>query len=413
MKLFLNGGGCGKQTILTYKEINKIINHNKPVLYVPLAMDETEHPYDSCYEWIKEEISSIDITNIEMVRSFEELADKDFNKYSLIYIGGGNTYKLLNGIKTTHTYDKLKEYIKNGGIVYGGSAGSVIFGKDINIIEVMDENKMIISTNNTEFNLNGINSNEFPNLDLEGTSEPIVLKTNILKKVISQTFFATSRNESRPILTGMNFRIDGSIMEVISTDSYRLAKKIILLDKNLDYKVNIVIPGKNLLELDKIMSDDEENLELHIFENKVLFKYKNILFLSRLLNGTYPATSSIIPTDFKVQVKCSCNGLFEMIDRASLLTSDRDKNIIRLELSHQDMIISSNSPEIGKVEEKMVVDSNDEISISFSSKYMLDSIKSFETNDVMLCMNNDNSPIIIKSDEDDSLIQLVLPIKTY
>ena len=312
--------------------------------------------------------------------------------------------------------ENIVEVVEYGSVVIGGKYIVEIIKKlpNTNItIEVMDENNMIISTNNTEFNLNGINSNEFPNLDLEGTSEPIVLKTNILKKVISQTFFATSRNESRPILTGMNFRIDGSIMEVISTDSYRLAKKIILLDKNLDYKVNIVIPGKNLLELDKIMSDDEENLELHIFENKVLFKYKNILFLSRLLNGTYPATSSIIPTDFKVQVKCSCNGLFEMIDRASLLTSDRDKNIIRLELSHQDMIISSNSPEIGKVEEKMVVDSNDEISISFSSKYMLDSIKSFETNDVMLCMNNDNSPIIIKSDEDDSLIQLVLPIKTY
>ena len=312
--------------------------------------------------------------------------------------------------------ENIVEVVEYGSVVIGGKYIVEIIKKlpNTNItIEVMDENKMIISTNNTEFNLNGINSNEFPNLDLEGTSEPIVLKTNILKKVISQTFFATSRNESRPILTGMNFRIDGSIMEVISTDSYRLAKKIILLDKNLDYKVNIVIPGKNLLELDKIMSEDEENLELHIFENKVLFKYKIILFLSRLLNGTYPATSSIIPTDFKVQVKCSCNGLFEMIDRASLLTSDRDKNIIRLELSHQDMIISSNSPEIGKVEEKMVVDSNDEISISFSSKYMLDSIKSFETNDVMLCMNNDNSPIIIKSDEDDSLIQLVLPIKTY
>lgn len=312
--------------------------------------------------------------------------------------------------------ENIVEVVEYGSVVIGGKYIVEIIKKlpNTNItIEVMDENKMIISTNNTEFNLNGINSNEFPNLDLEGTSEPIVLKTNILKKVISQTFFATSRNESRPILTGMNFRIDGSIMEVISTDSYRLAKKIILLDKNLDYKVNIVIPGKNLLELDKIMSEDEENLELHIFENKVLFKYKNILFLSRLLNGTYPATSSIIPTDFKVQVKCSCNGLFEMIDRASLLTSDRDKNIIRLELSHQDMIISSNSPEIGKVEEKMVVDSDDEISISFSSKYMLDSIKSFETNDVMLCMNNDNSPIIIKSDEDDSLIQLVLPIKTY
>ena len=177
--------------------------------------------------------------------------------------------------------------------------------------------------------------------------------------------------------------------------------------------MNIVIPGKNLLELDKIMGDDKDSLEIHIFENKILFKYKNILFLSRLLSGTYPATSSIIPTDFKVQIRCSCSGLFEMIDRASLLTSDRDKNIIRLELINQDLIISSNSPEIGKVEEKMLVDSMDEIAISFSSKYMLDSIKSFETTDVTLCMNNDNSPIIIQSDEDESLIQLVLPIKTY
>ena len=145
MKLFLNGGGCGKQTLLAYKEINKIIDHNKPVLYVPLAMDEEEHPYDSCYEWIKEEISSIDIPNIEMVKSFEELEKKDLYNYSLIYIGGGNTYKLLNGIKSTKIYDKLKEYILNDGIVYGSSAGTVIFGKSINIIEVMDKNEVNIT----------------------------------------------------------------------------------------------------------------------------------------------------------------------------------------------------------------------------------------------------------------------------
>ena len=142
MRLFLNGGGCGKQTLLTYTEINKIIDHNKSVLYIPLAMDEEDYPYDSCYEWIKEEISCIDIPNIEMVRSFEELEKKDLDNYSLIYIGGGNTYKLLNGIKTTKIYDKLKKYILNDGIVYGSSAGTVIFGKSINVIEVMDKNEI-------------------------------------------------------------------------------------------------------------------------------------------------------------------------------------------------------------------------------------------------------------------------------
>lgn len=330
-----------------------------------------------------------------------------------LYLSASDTDISIRCLIPTSDIVEVKEF---GSIVIGGKYIVEIIKKLPNVditIEVMDGYKMIVSTDNTEFNLNGINSNEFPNLDLEETKEPILLKTNLIKKIISQTFFATSRNESRPILTGINFRIDGHIMEVIATDSYRLAKKTIELDRNLDEIINIVIPGKNLLELDKIIDDNKENLEIHIFENKILFKYKNILFLSRLLSGTYPATSSIIPNDFSVLVECSCNGLYEMIDRASLLTSDRDKNTIKLELKNNEMVISSNSPEIGKVEEKMKVESNDEISISFSSKYMLDCIKSFETNNITMYMNNDNSPIIVKSSEDESLIQLVLPIKTY
>ena len=105
--------------------------------------------------------------------------------------------------------------------------------------------------------------------------------------------------------------------------------------------------------------------------------------------------------------------LFDMIDRASLLTSDKDKNTIKLVLKNRELTISSNSPEIGKVEEKVSIENDANISISFSSKYMLEAIKSFNTEKIHMLMNNDNSPIIVKSDEETSLIQLVLPIKTY
>lgn len=144
MRVFLNGGGSGEKTISTYKEINKIINHKKPVLYIPLAMDENEHPYDECYEWIKEEISVIDSPGIDMIRSFNELYNTDFNNYSMIFIGGGNTYKLLKGIKDSNCFDKFKDYINSDGIIFGGSAGAVIFGKDINSIKVMDENTVFL-----------------------------------------------------------------------------------------------------------------------------------------------------------------------------------------------------------------------------------------------------------------------------
>lgn len=311
--------------------------------------------------------------------------------------------------------DKLTSVNETGSIVIGGKYIVEIIKKLPNTditIEVIDGYKLIITTDNTEFNLNGINPNEFPNLDLDETKEPIIINNGIFKDMINQTVFATSPSETRPLLTGINFIISKNSLELLATDSYRLARKYVNIDHNIDNDVNIVIPGRNLIELTKMLDDDEENMELHLFSNKVLFKYKNTIFLSRLLSGTYPTTSNIIPKDFNIELECSFNDLFNMIDRASLLTSDREKNTIKLSLRKNELMISSNSPEIGKVEEKMEINSDKEINIAFSSKFMLDAIKSFNRDKILLCMNNDSSPIVIKSTEDESLIQLVLPIKT-
>ncbi len=280
-------------------------------------------------------------------------------------------------------------------------------------IEVIDGYNMIIQTAGSEFNLNGIDPNEFPNLDLEETKNPIVLNPVVFKTIINQTFFATSLSETRPLLTGINFKLAGDILEVLATDSYRLAKKEIKLKDSYENEFNLVIPGKNLLELARIVEDDKENIYLHVFNNKVLFKYKNIIFLSRLISGTYPVSSNIIPNEFKIDIECDYSTLFDMIDRASLLTSDKDKNTIKLVLANKELTISSNSPEIGKVEEKISIDNSSNISISFSSKYMLEAIKSFNSEKIHILMNDDNSPIIVKSDKETSLVQLVLPIKTY
>lgn len=140
MKLLLCGGGCGDKTILANKKFDEIIDHNKPLLYVPLAMNEVKHPYDGCLEWIKNELSTVNIPHIEMVRTFEEFASKNFSDYCAIFIGGGNTYKLLRGIKDSGTFEKLRKYLNNDGIIYGGSAGAIIFGYDIDCVLPMDAN---------------------------------------------------------------------------------------------------------------------------------------------------------------------------------------------------------------------------------------------------------------------------------
>lgn len=140
MQLILCGGGAGEQNTQANQRLNEIIDHTKPILYIPLAMDEIEHPYDECYEWIKEELRNVDVPSIKMVRTFEELASENLEEYTALFIGGGNTYKLLLGLKQTMAFNNIKNYLNNNGIIMGGSAGAVIFGYDINIIASMDPN---------------------------------------------------------------------------------------------------------------------------------------------------------------------------------------------------------------------------------------------------------------------------------
>ena len=119
MQLILCGGGSGDQNTLANQKLNEIIDHTRPILYIPLAMNEEEHSYDSCYEWIQGELANVDIPYIEMVRTFEELASKDFKHYAALFIGGGNTYKLLLGLKQSGAFNNIRNYINNDGKVIG------------------------------------------------------------------------------------------------------------------------------------------------------------------------------------------------------------------------------------------------------------------------------------------------------
>ena len=282
-------------------------------------------------------------------------------------------------------------------------------------VEVIDELKILIYTEKSEFNLNGISESEYPNIGLEESKKKIDIKAGLFKSIVYQTAFATSNEESKPVLTGINFNIVGDILECNSTDSYRLARKLVRLDKESEENYNIVIPSHNILEFTKILGDDEEIVELHVFSNKILFKNGNLKFESRLINGTYPNTSNLLPDDSFLVVKTNLNDFYNVIDRVSILTSDKEKNIVTLETNGNTLILKSSSVEIGRVEEKMSISksSNDDIKISFSAKYMMEALKSFSTETVDLHFVGEIKPILIKSEEDETLTQLVLPIRTY
>ncbi len=282
-------------------------------------------------------------------------------------------------------------------------------------IEVIDELKILIYAGNSEFNLNGINNKEYPNISLENSKNYVKIKSKNFKTIINQTVFATSNDESRPILTGINVKIVGDLFECCATDSYRLAKKQEKLLDSTTENDNIIIPSKNISELIKILPESTSNLEIHIFNNKILFKQDNLLFQSRLISGNYPNVNNLIPNDSFLKIKANLSDLYDVIDRASILTSDKEKNIVTLETKNNTLIVKSSSAEIGRVEEKMNItkDTEENIKISFSAKYMMEALKSFSGDEVELSFVGEVKPIIVKDTKDENLLQLVLPIRTY
>ena len=341
----------------------------------------------------------------------------DLKKKKLTLTASDNDITIQTVVTSTNEDDFRVE--KEGSIIVSGKYMLDIVrklpDKYINI-EVFDELKILIYTENSEFSLNGISEDEYPNINLDESKKKVTINNKVFKNIVNQTAFASSNEETKPVLTGINFNIVGDVLECNSTDSYRLANKVVKLEKSSEENFNIVIPSHNILEFTRILDDDEDgNVEMHISNNKVLFIYKNLKFQSRLINGTYPNTSNLMPKEDFLIVYTKLNDLYNVIDRASILTSDKDKNIVTLETNGNVLTLKSSSQEIGRVEEKMNITKNneEEIRISFSAKYMMEALKSFSTETVEIHFVGEIKPILVKSSEDETLTQLVLPIRTY
>ncbi|SDK23181.1 DNA polymerase III subunit beta [Sediminibacillus albus] len=285
-------------------------------------------------------------------------------------------------------------------------------------IESDEHLKVTIRSGGSEFHLNGQDADEYPQLPQLNTEDSFELPTDLLKNLIKQTVFAVSTVETRPILTGVNVKVEEGYLNFIATDSHRLASRKIPLDaenNNLKFS-SVVIPGKSLTELNKILEGTQDSIQISVTENQVLFRTKHLYFLSRLLDGNYPETSRLIPEQSKTIVFSATKELLQSIDRASLLAKESKNNVVRLITKQNNQVeINSNSPEVGNVTEEVAAKSieGDELKISFSAKYMMDALKAVDNDQVKIEFTGAMRPFIIRPIDDDHILQLILPVRTY
>lgn len=315
--------------------------------------------------------------------------------------------------------EQLIDVSEKGSIVLQAKVFSEIVRKlptnEVNI-EVKEGWQTQIHSGKSEFKLIGSNPDDYPILPEVKDEHSFSLPADLMKSIIRETVFAVSQQETRPILTGVHWEAKEGKLSCVATDSHRLARRLTSPERMPTIPFSFVIPGKSLQELNKILPDNTDLVEIIIADQQVLFKTRNVLFYSRLLEGNYPDTSRLIPTESNTSVIVNGRSLLQAIDRASLLARDERNNIVRFSTDEGKVLeISSNSPEIGKVEEIVnAIDvTGEELKISFSAKYMMDALRAIDGQDVEIQFTGAMRPFILKSVGDETILQLILPVRTY
>lgn len=283
-------------------------------------------------------------------------------------------------------------------------------------MEVKENFQTYISSGATEIQMVGLDPEEFPVLPNIEDSQTVSLPGDLLKNMIKQTVFSISTHETTPILTGVLWSLNDDELKFTATDRHRLATRSAQIEnpQNISFN-NVVIAGKTLNELSKIIPDQNTLVDIVVADNQVLFKIDRVLFYSRILDGIYPDTSRIIPTTHKTELVLDTKNLSDSIDRAYLLSKEEKTNIVLLQtMEHGGIEISSSSSELGKVREELdLIDFKGEsLRISFNSKYMLDVLKVVESEQLMIAFVGMMSPIILKPLDDSGAQYIILPYRT-
>lgn len=283
-------------------------------------------------------------------------------------------------------------------------------GKEVSF-EVIDDTIVKISDGKSDFKLNSIKAEEYPDVDLDMQGTHISMTYANFKDLVDQTAFAASTRDQRPILTALNLDCVDGELTATATDSARLAKKSLSLSEKVNFSANV--PASIMSEVAHLL-DDIENIDMFISDKKVVFQLGQTIVVTRLINGEYPNTRHIIPHGCSYFLEANSQELIAAMERVSLLSVDRE-NVVKLVMTEDSVEVSTKSSQVGSATEKISTFqyTGDRLEVSFNSLYVMQAIKAAKCEDVTIAFLGEMKPFIIKNVKDESHVQLVTPVRTY
>lgn len=344
-------------------------------------------------------------------------------------ISNKTTSQILEGIKMVCENDKLvlsatdlemsiektirAEVETNGETVVPGR----LFGEYIKKLtnqqlecELNEKNQLKITYTDSEGCLQCMEINEFPQIkELEKDNYFEISKDNF-KALISNVFYAVAQDDSRPILKGILIETEGSNIRAVAVDGCRLSISNKTLEMSTsDFK--IIIPGKNLNEIVKMM-DNEGNIKVYVHSNNIMVDLGDTIVINRLIDGQFINYRQIVPKDFSTVVTINKEQLEDAIDRASVLSRIDKNNLVKFDIKEKNLMLTSNS-EIGNTKENITVGvKGNDLAIAFNSKYFSDCLRVIDNPYVKINFNSQIQPCVITPCEGEDFVFLILPVKS-
>lgn len=276
-------------------------------------------------------------------------------------------------------------------------------------IETDDNLQTTIICEKSKFDISGKSGKEFAYLPIIEKEESIEISQFTLKEIIRQTIFSISDSENNKLMTGELFEIKDNVLRVVSLDGHRISiRKIELKNQVSDKK--LVVPGKTLMEVSKILSGEVESMvDISYTNNHIVFEFDNTIVVSRLIEGEYFKIDQMLSSDYDIKVKINKKELLSCIDRATLLIKEGDKKPIIINIGDEVMELKIKS-QIGSMnEEIMIYKEGKDLLIGFNPKFLIDALRVIDDEEVTLYLMNAKAPCFIK-DENESYIYLILPV---
>ncbi|WP_054696055.1 DNA polymerase III subunit beta [Syntrophomonas palmitatica] len=261
---------------------------------------------------------------------------------------------------------------------------------------------------------------EYPDLLLEGAVESFELPQRVLKEALKKTAFAAALNHFRQVFTGVFFELSAeNVLKVVASDTHRLAFFQYEMNSDLIKPCNFVLPLRTAHELLRVLNDSDEPVKIALQENNVIFTWKNILLLSRLINGQYPAYNQVIPVNFINQLRIKTGVLAEILDRAR--TMPRDENLklqyVQLSLNQGEASFYAYSDLMGELNERVddiSISGENELKITLNTNYFLDAVRVLqgEGEELEIKFSGPFSPALIHNPEKNNYLYVLVPLRT-